>query len=82
MNKLTVASRELCDSASGETLWQDELCRVVPFDDPGFPSFCRVILNRPVREMTDPDTEARQRLSQAAFAAGQALRNELQVSAQ
>ena len=78
MNKLTLPSCELCDSAGGEPLWQDELCRVVLVDDRDYPGFCRVILNRHVREMTDLDHETRQRLMRVVFAAERALRQVLQ----
>ncbi len=74
MNKLTTASCELCDSAGGETLWQDALCRVVLVEDRDYPGFCRVILNRHVSEMTDLDAATRQRLMCVVFAAEQALR--------
>ncbi len=78
MNKLTTASCELCDSAGGETLWQDELCRVVLVEDRDYPGFCRVILNRHVSEMTDLDAATRQRLMRVVFAAEQALRQLMQ----
>ena len=74
MNKLTAASCVLCDSAGGETLWRDELCRVVLVDDRDYPGFCRVILNRHVSEMTDLDAATRQQLMRVVFAAEQALR--------
>ena len=78
MNKLTVAACELCDSAGGDTLWQDELCRVVLVEHRDYPGFCRVILNRHVSEMTDLDAVARQRLMRVVFAAEQALRELMQ----
>jgi diadenosine tetraphosphate (Ap4A) HIT family hydrolase len=78
VNKSAVAPCELCDSASGETLWQDELCRVVLVGDRDYPGFCRVILNRHVSEMTDLDAATRQRLMRVVFAAEQALRELLQ----
>ena len=78
MNKLTVSSCELCDSAGGEPLWQDELCRVVLVEDRDYPGFCRVILNRHVREMTDLDAETRQRLMRVVFAVEQVLRQLMQ----
>lgn len=74
MNKLTIAPCELCDSAGGDTLWQDELCRVVLVEDRDYPGFCRVILNRHVSEMTDLDAATRQRLMRVVFATEQALR--------
>jgi diadenosine tetraphosphate (Ap4A) HIT family hydrolase len=78
MNKLVVSSCELCDSAGGLPLWQDELCRVVLVEDRDYPGFCRVILNRHVSEMTDLDTATRQRLMRVVFAAEQALRQLMQ----
>ena len=68
----------MCDSAAGEPLWQDELCRVVLAADRDYPGFCRVILKRHVREMTDLDVEAKQRLMQVVFATEQALRQLMQ----
>ena len=59
-------------------LWQDELCRVVLVADRDYPGFCRVILNRHVREMTDLDTATRERLMRVVFAAEQALRDVVQ----
>ena len=74
MKKLASAPCELCDSAGGETLWQDALCRVVLIGDRDYPGFCRVILNRHVSEMTDLDAASRQRLMRVVFAVEQALR--------
>jgi len=78
VNKLTVTSCELCDSVGGELLWQDELCRVVLVEDRDYPGFCRVILNRHLREMTDLDAEASRRVMDVVFAAERALRELLQ----
>ena len=78
MNKLTVASCELCDSAGGETLWQDELCRVVLVENRDYPGFCRVILNQHVSEMTDLDATTRHKLMRVVFAVEQALRQLMQ----
>ena len=78
MNKLTVASCELCDSAGGEILWRDELCRVVLVEDCDYPGFCRVILNRHVSEMTDLDAATRHTLMRVVFAVEQALRELMQ----
>jgi diadenosine tetraphosphate (Ap4A) HIT family hydrolase len=65
---------ELCGSPGGELVWQDALCRVVSVADPDYPGFCRVILNRHEREMTDiPDAE-RQRVMRVVFAVEKALR--------
>ena len=78
MNKLTVASCELCDSAGGEILWQDELCRVVLVEERDYPGFCRVILKRHVSEMTDLDAATRHTLMRVVFAVEQALRQLIQ----
>ena len=78
MNKLTVPSCELCNPAGEDTLWQDQLCRVVLVEDRDYPGFCRVILNRHVSEMTDLDAATRQDLMRVVFAAEQALRQLLQ----
>jgi diadenosine tetraphosphate (Ap4A) HIT family hydrolase len=74
VNKLTASPCKLCESAGIETLWQDDLCRVVLVEDRDYPGFCRVILNRHVSEMTDLDAATRQRLMRVVFAAEQALR--------
>lgn len=74
MKKLTAVSCELCDSAGGELLWQNELCRVVLVEEPDYPGFCRVILKQHVREMTDLNAASRQRLMRVVFAAEKALR--------
>jgi diadenosine tetraphosphate (Ap4A) HIT family hydrolase len=78
VNKLALTPCELCDSSGGDTLWQDDLCRVVLVEDRDYPGFCRVILNRHVSEMTDLDAATRQRLMRVVFAAEQALRQLMQ----
>lgn len=40
-------------------LWQNGLCRVVRVDEPDYPGFHRVILQRHAREMTDLDASER-----------------------
>jgi diadenosine tetraphosphate (Ap4A) HIT family hydrolase len=74
VKKLANPPCELCDSAGGDTLWQDELCRVVLVADRDYPGLCRVILNRHVGEMTDLDMATRQKLMHVVFAVEQALR--------
>lgn len=47
---------ELCDTAGGNLLWQDGLCRVVQVtgaEGAAFPGFCRVIWQAHVQEMSD-----------------------------
>ena len=65
---------ELCRTDGGEILWRNGLCRVVLVGDPDYPGFCRVILNRHVREMTDLDEDERGRFMRIVFAAEAALR--------
>ncbi len=65
---------ELCDSPGGDLLWRDGFCRVVLVDDPDYPGFCRVVLERHVKEMTDLAPAERTRLMNAVFATEAALR--------
>jgi len=69
-----MAGCEFCETAGGEFLWQDDFCRVILVADPDYPGFCRVILNRHVREMTDLEPSARERLMRVVFAAEEAVR--------
>jgi len=55
-------------------LWRDEFCRIVLVDDPDYPGFCRVVLERHVKEMTDLAQGERARLMDAVFATEAALR--------
>ena len=55
-------------------LWRDEFCRIVLVDDPDYPGFCRVVLERHVKEMTDLAPAERTRLMNAVFATEAALR--------
>ncbi len=65
---------ELCEQAGGAVLWRDEFCRVVRVASDEFPAYCRVILARHVREMTDLAAPERERLMRVVFACEQALR--------
>ncbi len=68
----------LCDSPGGELLWQDDFCRVIHVTDaPAYPGFCRVILNRHVKEMTDLAPPERSRLMTAVMKTEQAIRDAL-----
>lgn len=75
---MNTASCELCQPAGSHILWQSTLCRVVRVDDAHYPGFCRVILNRHVREMTDLQPDERAALMRVVFAVEQALRDVLQ----
>jgi diadenosine tetraphosphate (Ap4A) HIT family hydrolase len=65
---------ELCRADGGAVLWRDGFCRVVLVGDADYPGFCRVILSRHVREMTDLEASERARLMQVVFAVEAVLR--------
>lgn len=49
---------ELCQHTGGILLWKNELCRVILLENTPFKGFCRVVLNKHVKEMTDlPESE-------------------------
>lgn len=73
-----MANCELCGDPGGELIWQDALCRVVRVDDVDYPGFCRVILNRHIKEMTDLDARERERLMSVVFTVEQAIREIMQ----
>ena len=65
---------EFCGSPGGAVLWQNDLCRVVRVDEPDYPGFCRVILKRHAREMTDLDPAERDALMAVVYAVESAVR--------
>ena len=65
---------EFCGSPGGAVLWQNDLCRVVRVDEPDYPGFCRVILKRHAREMTDLDSGERDALMAVVYAVESAVR--------
>jgi len=65
---------ELCASDGGRLLWRDEFCRIVRVPSDDYPGYCRVVLNRHAREMTDLGAGERERLMQAVFACETAVR--------
>ena len=69
---------ELCESEGGALLWRNALLRVVAVDEPDYPGFCRVILQRHVREMSDLDLPDRDNVMHAVFAVEAALRDSMQ----
>ena len=71
-------SCDLCEQPGGTILWQGDLYRVVLIDDPHYPGFCRVILNRHLKEMTDLPEDERMRLMRAVFEVEAAVRDVLQ----
>jgi diadenosine tetraphosphate (Ap4A) HIT family hydrolase len=75
---LSQATCEFCASPGGPVLWQDALCRVVRVDEPDYPGYCRVILKRHVREMTDLEPAERDQLMRVVYAVEAAVREALQ----
>jgi diadenosine tetraphosphate (Ap4A) HIT family hydrolase len=67
-----------CNSVGGELLWQNDLCRIVLVGDPNYVGFCRVILNKHIKEMTDLPEAERMRIMQITFSVEQVLRDVLQ----
>jgi len=65
---------DLCDHVGGELLWDSVLCRVVLVNDPDYPGFCRVVLNRHVREMTDLKSGERSLMMRVLLAVESAVR--------
>lgn len=72
-------SCEFCSSPGGPVLWQNDLCRVVRVDEPDYPGFCRVILNRHAVEMTDLGPEERDALMRVVYAVEAAIRETLRA---
>ena len=70
----TLTPCEFCGSPGGAVLWQNGLCRVVRVDEPDYPGFCRVILKRHAREMTDLDEAERAGLMAVVYAVEEAIR--------
>lgn len=65
---------ELCQQPGGTLLWEDAACRIVRVNEPAYPGFCRVILKRHVKEMTDLEAAERQALMSVVFAVEQVVR--------
>lgn len=65
----------LCQAKNEAVLWQDDFCRVIfVTDTPDYHGFCRVILNRHVKEMTDLTPDERNRLMNVVWKTEQAVR--------
>lgn len=64
-----------CREAGGNVVWSDSLARVVGVGDEDHPGFCRVILQRHAREMTDLDEAERAGLMRVVFAVERAQRD-------
>lgn len=66
---------ELCAHEGGAPLWRDDFLRIVAADEPDYPGFCRVIVQRHVAEMGELDAGERDRLMHAVYAVEQALQD-------
>lgn len=64
----------LCQGLNEELLWRDALLRIIRAGDAQYPGFCRVILNRHEKEMTDLAQDERIQVLHAVFAVETALR--------
>ena len=73
-----MAGCEFCGGPGGPVLWQNALCRVVRVDEPDYPGFVRVILNRHAREMTDLAPAERDQLMAVVYAVEAAVRDTMQ----
>jgi diadenosine tetraphosphate (Ap4A) HIT family hydrolase len=58
-------------------LWQNEVCRVVRVDEPDYPGFCRVILNRHAARWPTWQPQERDDLMRVVFAVEAAVRETL-----
>ncbi|WP_157669938.1 HIT family protein [Chitinibacter sp. GC72] len=58
----------LCQQDGGKIVWRNNLARVVLADEPDYPGFCRVILNRHAAEMTDLSVAERTELMNIVWA--------------
>jgi diadenosine tetraphosphate (Ap4A) HIT family hydrolase len=67
----------LCRDDGGVVLWRDRFCRVVVVDEPDYPGYCRVILQRHAREMTDLTPDERQQLMRIVLEVESVLRDAL-----
>lgn len=67
----------LCTAENETVLWRDDLVRVILVADTTYPAFCRVILHRHVKEMTDLAPGERTRCMHIVFAVEAALRAQL-----
>ncbi len=64
----------LCEQTGGEVVWHNALARVVDVKDEDHPGFCRVIVQRHVREMTDLEEAERAETMRIVFAVERAQR--------
>ena len=68
----------LCKTNDEDILFANDLYRIIAVNDPMWPGFCRVILNRHASEMTDLPIEDRSALMKAVCVVESALRSLMQ----
>ncbi|MFZ9649970.1 MAG: HIT family protein, partial [Fluviibacter sp.] len=68
----------LCQTDGEDILFKNDLYRIIAVNDPAWPGFCRVILNRHAAEMTDLPIEDRSTLMKAVYVVESALRDLMQ----
>ena len=67
----------LCTDHGGELIWQSRLYRVILANEPDYPGFCRVILNRHAAEMTDLEEAEQAHLLKTVLTVEKVIRREL-----
>jgi diadenosine tetraphosphate (Ap4A) HIT family hydrolase len=75
---MTQNSCPLCRNDGEDILFKNDLYRIIAVNDPAWPGFCRVILNRHAAEMTDLPIEERSPLMKAVCVVESALRTLMQ----
>lgn len=75
---VTQAACPLCQITGEDILFINDLYRIVAVNDPAWPGFCRIILNRHAAEMTDLPIEDRSALMKAVCVVESALRRLMQ----
>ena len=68
----------LCSALHENVLWHNDALRIILVDDISYPGFCRVILNRHAKEMTDLTPAERAMFMETVFAVEQVLRELMQ----
>lgn len=75
---MTKTACPLCKTDGEDILFTNDLYRIIAVNDPAWPGFCRVILNRHAAEMTDLPIEDRSALMKAVCVTESILRDLMQ----
>jgi len=75
---MTKTACPLCKTDGEDILFANDLYRIIAVNDPAWPGFCRVILNRHAAEMTDLPIEDRSALMKAVCVTESILRDLMQ----